>query len=375
MKHTTIFKDPEKYCSFPSIVRLKSGHLLLAFRMAGERSVRAAQVGAVTHHDPESSIGLIESLDNGQNWPNENVRIISETEANQGVNDPGLSVLENGDLLLRNAVLDIVPTMERKKIKGKLVSHRPEHNLVATLLGNQILISSDEGKIWNELAAHDTEGLKNTCSREPVLELDDNSLLLSVYYGAPQSCDQVSLLRSYDGGVSWGDLSIIASDPNGQLGQHSGTNYNETAILHLGNGEILAMIRADRSFISEDGKPIPVGGIGELMVSRSFDAGLSWVPPSPSGIWGQPAHLLRMNDGRILCTYGYRKQPYGIRAVISEDRGYTWSDSIVLRANAPSWDIGYPCSLHLQDDSILTAYYFHEEDGIRYIASTIWRPL
>ena len=94
---------------------------------------------------------------------------------------------------------------------------------------------------------------------------------------------------------------------------------------------------------------------------------------------GYPAHLLRLRDGRILCAFGYRREPGGVRAVLSEDGGRTWDldRTVVLRGRrrlpqqpqlrgGHGWggDVGYPVSVQLPDDSILTAYYITESDGI-----------
>ncbi len=345
---------------------------MLAFRIAGERSSRAAKSGLVTHHDPDSAIALIESFDGGENWLEKSFRIVYKGQEGMGVNDPGISQLIKGDLLLRVAVLDIQATLDRDRITGKIASHRPEHGLVAALRGNEILRSTDQGQTWSEHTPFDENNLRGTCSREPIVELEDGSLLLSVYQGAPQRTDEALLLRSFDMGKSWGDATLIASDPDGLRGQHYGINYNETAVLNLGGGELIAMIRSDGSFQSEEGEHIQVGGIGELMISRTFDSGLSWYPPTPSGVWGQPAHLQRLNDGRILCTYGYRKKPYGIRATLSTDRGHSWSDPIILCEGFPSWDIGYPSSVELTPGKIFTTYYCHKDDQVRHIAGTIW---
>ena len=32
------------------------------------------------------------------------------------------------------------------------------------------------------------------------------------------------------------------------------------------------------------------------------------------GVWGLPSHLLRLRDGRLLMTYGYRRAPFGNQA-------------------------------------------------------------
>jgi len=35
-------------------------------------------------------------------------------------------------------------------------------------------------------------------------------------------------------------------------------------------------------------------------------------------------------------------------------------------------DLGYPASVKLEDARILTVYYFHDADGVRFIAGTVY---
>jgi len=71
-----------------------------------------------------------------------------------------------------------------------------------------------------------------------------------------------------------------------------------------------------------------------------------------------PPHLLQLSDGRILCTYGYRRPPFGQRACISDD-GITWKkeNEIILRDDAFNKDLGYPVSVELEPGKILSVYY------------------
>jgi hypothetical protein len=86
--------------------------------------------------------------------------------------------------------------------------------------------------------------------------------------------------------------------------------------------------------------------------------------------------MLRLRDGRLAVTYGYRAEPYGIRARVSADAGQSWGAEIILRADGASWDLGYPRSVQRADGRIVTVYYFHAAAGgpERYIAATIWDP-
>lgn len=110
------------------------------------------------------------------------------------------------------------------------------------------------------------------------------------------------------------------------------------------------------------------------------DDGLSWSFLSRVNEWGAPASLTELPDGRIVCVYGYRQQPYGIRARVSGDGGATWGREIVLRDDGGSWDLGYPRTLLRPDGSLITVYYFNTKDdpiqqggGVRHIVATLWR--
>jgi sialidase-1 len=370
MKHETLFYSDAHYSTFPHVVRLGEQHLMVTFRIAGQKSVQAAKNEQVTHHESDSGIAVVESFDNGKSWDQDSFRIVYQ--GSMGVNDPALTVLKKGKILLRFAGLEVLLSKERSKLTSPLISSREEHGLVAGMLGNFVMSSDDDGSTWSEAQLIEVAGVTHSCSREPIVELSDGTLLLSVYQGAPHKTDEVWVIRSYDEGKTWGDPICMLSDPNGAHSQHYGVNYNETALLPLGNGKIVAMARADSSFFAA-GDYIPVGGVGELIFSSSLDGGLSWFPGKKSGLWGQPAHLCRLGDGRLLCTYGYRKKPYGVRASISEDEGLTWSEPIIIREDENiSWDVGYPSSVLLSDTSVLTIYYFQNNNKIRYIDSTTW---
>ena len=70
-----------------------------------------------------------------------------------------------------------------------------------------------------------------------------------------------------------------------------------------------------------------------------------------------PPHLLRHSSGAIVLVGGRRLPGYGQRAVVSYDEGQTWSDQIIIRDDGPHGDLGYPCSIELDDGSIYTVYY------------------
>jgi len=85
--------------------------------------------------------------------------------------------------------------------------------------------------------------------------------------------------------------------------------------------------------------------------------------------------MIKLKDGRLAVTYGYRSEPYGIRARLSKDEGQNWGKEIILRNDGGCWDLGYPRSMQRPDGKIVTIYYFNEHnDSERYIAATLWNP-
>ena len=140
----------------------------------------------------------------------------------------------------------------------------------------------------------------------------------------------------------------------------AGGAASETAFLEVSPGRVLALSRTK----SND----------YLVQSWSDDSGRTWSYPFRTGIWGVPANLLKLRDGRVLCTYGYRREPMGVRAVASNDGGETWDlDHVyILRDDGGTRDLGYPASTQLADVSILTVYYMSGPDGVTYSAATRW---
>ena len=107
---------------------------------------------------------------------------------------------------------------------------------------------------------------------------------------------------------------------------------------------------------------------------RSADGGRSWSRPAPTGIDGYPAHLLGLPDGRLLCTFGRRKPPFSIRAVLSTDNGESWSaEELPIRPSLPNKDLGYPVTLAAGTGELATFYYGQDEAGVTAIWLTRWR--
>ncbi len=90
---------------------------------------------------------------------------------------------------------------------------------------------------------------------------------------------------------------------------------------------------------------------------------------------GSPPSLVRLQDGRLCVTYGFRAAPFGIRARISPDEGRSWGDEVILRDDGRTFDVGYPRSVVRGDGQVVTTYYFATQtDYEQHVAATIWDP-
>lgn len=88
---------------------------------------------------------------------------------------------------------------------------------------------------------------------------------------------------------------------------------------------------------------------------------------------GNPPSLIKLADGRLCLTYGYRGEPYGICTQLSNDHGETWSKPFYLRDDGAGRDLGYVRTVQRPDGKIVSVYYFQDKHSPeRYIAATLW---
>lgn len=170
-------------------------------------------------------------------------------------------------------------------------------------------------------------------------------------------------MRTTDGGLKWTLVGWIGKQPP------EGYGYSiMPASIALDGGGYFSLIR--RGAVFDGTKKWWLEGF------VSPDDGRSWFLLDQPNInnAGNPASLLRLQDGRVALVYGWRSAPYGIRARLSDDHGQTWSSEFILRDDGASWDLGYPRTIQRPDGKLVTTYYFHDRTRReRYIGATIWQ--
>lgn len=174
----------------------------------------------------------------------------------------------------------------------------------------------------------------------------------------------VFMARTRDAGASFEFVAWVATSPESHLLMPASVRLDEKTIV--------TAIRCNSARSAFDVAPAWI----DLYVSA--DNGSTWRylsrPVPDTGAGGNPPAMIRLRDGRLCLTHGYRAAPFGIRARLSEDGGKTWGEIIHLRDDGGCSDLGYPRTIQRADGTIVTVYYFNEHPAAeRCIAATLWQ--
>jgi hypothetical protein len=364
--HAVVLRDEHGYCAHPHLVR-SGGELVLVCNWAPRRDF--------VLHPPEDPLYLnllLRSGDDGRSW---SAPSVAPAYGWNGVECAGLTDLGQGRLLLNQWRFDWL-TLDAARARadqtgivypGALLGSRlasAEHDAVAVEVAaadrlmpwarapgrGWVHRSADAGRTWTAGTVLDTAPFAGAYGMRGGVMLPGGTLVLPM-------CDvpayrQVFVLRSMDAGASW--------SPPIEAASRRGRPFEEPAPLLLPSGRILLLLRENAS--------------RSLWSTHSDDGGLSWAEPVPTGIDGYPCHLTALTDGRVLCTYGFRRPPFAIRCVLSADQGATWTtgDPLEIRSDLPSRDLGYPCTVTAGAE-LLTVYYGRDAAGLTCILATRWR--
>lgn len=330
-----ISAQPDFYHGWPTLIRRQNGQLLVVYSGGREE-----------HVCPFGRVELIRSNDGGQSWgwP----CVVTDSE----IDDRDAGLLETGQGTLLVSFFTSL-AYEARLAKGELESAAgspdwpPErlqrwqaaHRRLSAeqreaLLGTWVIRSTDGGLTWS--SRYDAL----VSSPHGPIQLADGRLL---YPGRTmwKEEERVGVCESTDDGQSWHWLADIAPRNGDEI-----SNYHELHGVETTDGRILVQIRNHNE-----------NNYRETLQCESSDGGRSWSEPRAIGVWGLPSHLLRLHDGRLLMTYGYRRAPFGNQARLSTDQGRTWSEPLTLSGSDFRGDLGYPSTAELDDGTLLSVWY------------------
>jgi hypothetical protein len=316
------FMSIDNRCAWPNLTVLKDGTIV------------ATIFNQPSHARREGDVECWASKD-GRFWELRGMPAVHDKDANRMNVAAGLA--NNGDLLVVASGWSLKPPATPGAPRDLIAILRP-----------WVSRSSDGGRTWK--VAKNAFPTAESMMTEfipfgDILTGGDGSLRVLAYaQSQDKETNKVSMFSSNDDGRSWELMSFISDGHN--VKDVVPTGHNETAFLHLGDGQWIAAARRWRA--------------GQAMdLFRSADDGKSWQYDGQLTKDSQhPGHLLKLNNGKLLLTYGNRiKDQYGVAMKISEDEGKTWTEEFLIVDDLTSGDSGYPSSMQLPDGRIMTAYY------------------
>jgi hypothetical protein len=380
----SIYKDPTfAHCVNQVVVKqLRSGEVLAIFN----------EERFPYHHDTGQTV-LMCSRDGGLTWGDR--QVVLPFTSTLGNWDCGIVELMDGTLLVnltmcaffKRGVRPEQPSWSSEPMTAEWGDWTWAYRL-RNWIGTFVLKSTDKGQTWSTPIPVNVLPLKHGGTRLGCWQLPGGEILMGVYgrirgYGEEGEGESTrsALIRSDDDGENWEYYSTLAYDPASII------DYEEPALLRLKDGRLVCFLRTHIN---------PSGDAKNMVMVVSDDDGFSWTPPKWTNIWGYPAELTPLQDGRYLMVYGYRRPPYGVRGIVSED-GLAWdvkNEFVIreggvpgrhdddqpastmmdptsgrMRQGAIDWKnpglyqhIGYPSVAQLTDGTVLVAYHEWSDD-------------
>ncbi|MBI3922716.1 MAG: exo-alpha-sialidase [Armatimonadetes bacterium] len=349
-EHGVVSSLPEEqygYFGWPTVARMEEGTLVVA--SSGLRS---------RHICPWGKTVLNISPDNGRTWSDP--QVLTDTPLDD--RDAGVICLGGKKQLVSwftNRVCDVDASAKMygaEAVEGwhEAVSTWTDE-VTKKWLGSWIRLSED-GIAWS-----DPIRVPVSTPHGPIALASGDLLYLGkedAGFDGGQDNGRIQAIKSKDGGRTWLEAGVVPNRENS-----INDDYWEPHIVELSSGKLIGMIRYE-------GEDLFFG----LYQTESEDGGVTWTPAHSTGVFGSPPHLMRHTSGALVCVYGYRKQPYGERAMISRDDGASWESDYILRDDGHDIDLGYPSSCELPDGSLFTVYYQKVSPGNNpSLLWTCWR--
>lgn len=364
--HRVVYRNDAEFNSHPFLGgfwRAGNGDLIVAF-MSTDCAYRSSD--DVSHNvitRTRRRMRTIRSGTDGRSWDDADIGTVFETpepagaDSADGVPEP-LTDPGSADVLVAAGATPVLLVPEAQA---------------------WLRISTDAGRSWRPAFRLPMFKFASLSGNGSFMRRADGMWLVALTAASQDGWFRRPVLYGSWNGVDWTFLSFItppvADDevdaPRSGQPRFGAHRYMYPRPIQLRDGRILMSVRAQRD---------PTSALWTEMY-ESCDGGRTFRFLSRVNDWGAPGDIIEMADGRIVCVYGYRVAPFGVRYRTSSDGGSTWGREIILRDDGGSWDLGYPRVIESSGGRLLAVYYFNCADdpiqmngGVRHIAVTEFTP-
>ena len=274
----TLYHDPTRYTCQVGATQLRNGDVVVVFN----------ETSGYIHPDFDSIL-LIRSTDNGQSWDQAPVVTVWPATHHFGSDTPSITQLSDGTLLVNYFQWAFVDQ------KGMLDDFGPQDRPRGTrdVDGVGITTSTDNGYTWGQAYKANVAPMRWGQPIDSVLELPNGSLLMAChghqFARAWMETDSLHervrsyLMRSDNKGRDWEYYATIAYDPANII------SFDETALARTADGTLVTMMRTMHGVRNRH---------QHMWTNYSRNEGESWSRPEPTNLWGYPADLTLLQDGR-----------------------------------------------------------------------------
>ena len=368
----TIYDAPSQDVSrrvafMDGLLKLQSGSWLSGFTVGPEKN------------HPTGTLQLSRSRDGGRSWELVPFAFTSEFDGVPGSLSSGeLVEAEPGRLLIFTTWFD------RSDPERPLFNPETEGILRSRLL---VAESSDEGDSWSTWREIPTPGLTGCALTGPIVKWSDGTI--AVTFESFKEFDDPApvspgawLLRSVDGGRSFGDLFRVAQDPENNV-----YYWDQRLCPTQTPGEFVVMYWTHDRAGQYDRRV-------HFLRANCADGEHSATLPVETTIPGQIAAPLLLSDSHILSFVVDRERPGTMRLWQSRDGGATWpeEESLIVHEHAEQaaltqgttdidfaafwedmgrWSFGHPAIRHAGPGRVLVSWYAGTPDCMSVHAAEV----
>lgn len=239
--------------------------------------------------------------------------------------------------------------------------------------GQMVVRSSNSGISWSALERIDPAPFEHLGPGGNLVTLSDGMMIAGGEWGSEGENPDwaAAITQSVDGGRTWTPWRRI------QGPGENGLYFFDLRLARLSDDTLLAAY-----WTHDMNKDVGVN----VHTSRSTDGGDTWNEPTDAGFWGQVTVVHGLQSGRVVAVTNHRREPLGVRAVLSEDGGQSFEgNSVELWGVEPArvrsapvlakrrdlvenlldsyhfFTFGTPSVTQLSDGTIVVAFYVTEE--------------